>query len=180
MIVQLKDNQPALREKVEAITDTEKPVDTATTRDEGHGRNETRVVAVFEARNAVAETEWQDLVSSIIRVTRTVHRKVTKAGLWSTTSEVAYYLSVKPASASAFAHGVRSHWGVENRDHYPRDVSFGEDASRIRDNPGIFARLRSFSYNILRANKPDELSFPQARHKAAFRGVQGWRELIVT
>lgn len=34
-----------------------------------------------------------------------------------------------------------------------RDVSLGEDASRIRVNPGIFARLRSFALNILRKNK---------------------------
>jgi hypothetical protein len=33
-----------------------------------------------------------------------------------------------------------------------RDGSFAEDASRIRRNPGIFARLRSFAANILHFN----------------------------
>jgi hypothetical protein len=32
-----------------------------------------------------------------------------------------------------------------------RDVTFAEDASRIRKNPDILARLRSFAYNLLRA-----------------------------
>jgi predicted transposase YbfD/YdcC len=32
-----------------------------------------------------------------------------------------------------------------------RDVAFGEDASRIRKNPDIVARIRSFAYNLLRA-----------------------------
>jgi predicted transposase YbfD/YdcC len=180
LIVQLKDNQPTLRETVETVASAEKPVDTATTTNGGHGRNETRAVAVFDAHKAVAETEWRGLVSSIIKVTRIVHRKIVKTGLWDTTTEIAYYLSTKPAPASAFAHGVRDHWGVENRNHYPRDVSFREDDSRIRDNPGVFARLRSFAYNILSASKPKSLSFPQARLKTAFRGVEGWRELTVT
>ncbi|MBL4615780.1 MAG: hypothetical protein JKY27_13025, partial [Magnetovibrio sp.] len=36
--------------------------------------------------------------------------------------------------------------------HYVRDVSMCEDASRIRTNPGIFARARSFALNIMRTN----------------------------
>jgi hypothetical protein len=41
----------------------------------------------------------------------------------------------------------------KNRAHYVRDVTFAEDASRIRCNPGIFASLRSFAANILRFNQ---------------------------
>lgn len=177
LIVQLKDNQPTLRENVEAVAATTAPVDVATTENEGHGRDETRTVAVFDASKAVAGTEWQNLVSSIIRVTRIVHTSVPKTGFYNTTSEVAYYLSVKPASASAFSHGIRGHWGIENCNHYPRDTAFGEDASRIRTNPGIFARLRSFAYNILSINKTK--SFPQARLRAAFRGVPGLLKFTV-
>jgi hypothetical protein len=33
-----------------------------------------------------------------------------------------------------------------------RDRLLGEDASRIRCHPGIFARIRSFALNILRAH----------------------------
>jgi hypothetical protein len=33
-----------------------------------------------------------------------------------------------------------------------------EDASRIRINPGIFARLRSFALNILRANEEQNIT----------------------
>ena len=32
-----------------------------------------------------------------------------------------------------------------------RDTAFAEDASRIRKNPDIAARLRSFAYNLIRA-----------------------------
>jgi hypothetical protein len=44
------------------------------------------------------------------------------------------------------------------RSHYTRDVTLREDASRIRRNPGIFARLRSFAYNILRFNQSDTIA----------------------
>ena len=46
---------------------------------------------------------------------------------------------------------IRSHWRIENGSHYVRDVAFAEDASRIRKNPDIAVRLRSFAYNLLRA-----------------------------
>jgi hypothetical protein len=39
-----------------------------------------------------------------------------------------------------------------------------EDASRIRKNPGIFARIGSFAYNILRINQSDTIA-----HGSEFR-----------
>ena len=47
--------------------------------------------------------------------------------------------------------------------------SFAEDASRIRCNPGIFARLRSFAANILRFNGIHNVS--DGRHRIAFGGI---------
>src|SRR5688572_30640393 len=42
--------------------------------------------------------------------------------------------------------------GIENRDHYVRDVTMGEDDSRNRQRPGGMARIRSAALNILRVN----------------------------
>jgi predicted transposase YbfD/YdcC len=56
--------------------------------------------------------------------------------------------------AAVCADTIRNHWSIENRSHYVRDGSFAEDASRIRCNPGIFARLRSFAANVLRVPHP--------------------------
>ncbi len=52
-----------------------------------------------------------------------------------------------------------------------------EDASRIRSNPGVFARLRSFAYNILKANRIDTLA--QDRYRAALGGLQRLLKLLV-
>ena len=60
---------------------------------------------------------------------------------------------IPPHRRMQAATAIRGHWHVENTLHYTRDVTFREDHSRIRHNPGIFARLRSFAYNILRRNR---------------------------
>ncbi len=61
-------------------------------------------------------------------------------------------------SAEAFCTAIREYWGIENQNHYVRDVTLGEDASRIRVNPHIFAKLRSFALNILRNNQVENVS----------------------
>jgi hypothetical protein len=75
-----------------------------------------------------------------------------------------------PASACHAATAVRCHWHVENALHYTRDVTFQEDQSRIRHKPGVFARLRSFAYNILRRNRSS--TFSQDRYAAALAGAE--------
>jgi len=47
---------------------------------------------------------------------------------------------------------IINHWGIENKNHYVRDVSLQEDASRIRVNAYNLSVLRSLALNILRKN----------------------------
>lgn len=47
---------------------------------------------------------------------------------------------------------------TRHRSHYVRDVTLAEDASRIRINPGIMARLRSYVLNIARANGAENIA----------------------
>ncbi len=72
-------------------------------------------------------------------------------------------------TAARAAEAIRAHWRIENTSHYSRDVTLGEDRSRIRTNPGVFARLRSFAFNILKANRTDTLS--QDRYRAGLAGI---------
>ena len=46
----------------------------------------------------------------------------------------------------------RGHWGIENRVHYVRDVTLGEDASRIRtaSAPQVLAATRNAILSLLR------------------------------
>ena len=70
------------------------------------------------------------------------------------TNETRYYISSSSETAQKIAKRIRGYWGVENKVHYVRDVTQGEDASRIRTTPviQIFALARNFSLNLYRDN----------------------------
>ena len=127
------------------------PLDRHETVDRGrHGRQEHRRVEVFEVEGRLPPG-WREVVACAARVSRLSWCKDTRAGLWRPRREVAYYVSQVRLDAEDFGRAVRAHWGIENRDHHVRDRILREDDSRIRRKPGIFARLRSFALNILRA-----------------------------
>ena len=168
-IIQLKDNQPTLLQNAETACASLLPTSSDTSITTARNRHEARTADVFSADRVVANTEWKPLIKGIVRVTRDVLHRSAKTGLWSSTSEVAYYLAGSAVSASHSATAIRSHWHVENKLHYTRDVTFQKDQSRIRHNPGVFARIRSFGYNILRRNQTR--TFSQDRYAAALAGL---------
>jgi predicted transposase YbfD/YdcC len=89
---------------------------------------------------------------------KTAFSKKTKFKLWEVTEETAWFLSTCSVSAQAAAEAIRGHWGIENRSHHVRDTAFAEDASRIRKNLTILARLRSFALNICRAHNAPNIA----------------------
>ena len=115
-------------------------------------RHESRAIEVFDAGPALEKTTWNGLITRIIRVTRSTLTRRAKDGMWVRREETSFYVCSAPVSAKKAATAIRRHWAIENQNHYVRDVSMLEDASRIRVNPGIFARARSFALNIARAN----------------------------
>ena len=88
------------------------------------------------------DAPWQTLVSCVARVSRLTYIKDTRSGLWLTREEVSYYPCQARHSAKVLGCAIRAHWGIENRAHYVRNVTLGEDASRIRTKPGMMARIR--------------------------------------
>lgn len=71
-----------------------------------------------------------------------------------TTRETVYgisSLSVAQADASRLLELTRGHWGIENGLHYKRDVTMGEDASRVRQEaaPQVMAALRNSIIHLL-------------------------------
>ena len=95
---------------------------------------------------------WQGLIGCVARVSRLTYTKDTRSGLWPTRKETGYYACQVRGDATFLARAIRAHWGIENRAHYVRDATLGEDGSRIRNRPDVMARIRSVALNILRAN----------------------------
>jgi len=122
-----------------------------------HNRIECRSVAIFINPHLTDAEKWH-WGKVVIKVKRTRREFDTKTKQWKNSVATAFYISTIILNAQEFCQAIRTHWGIENRNHYVRDVTLGEDTSRIRVNPNIFAKLRSFALNILRINKVENVS----------------------
>ena len=170
LIVGVKDNQPTLHQKIQEVSATTTPLRSVHSHDTGRNRDERRTVTAFYPASSLADTDWHPHVTTIIRVERDVYTRNAKTGLLRHSAETAFYVSNTPVTAPRAAQAIRAHWRIENTSHYSRDVTLGEDHSRIRTNPGVFARLRSFAFNILKANQTDTLR--QDRYRAGLAGIK--------
>lgn len=157
MVVRVKGNQPKLLEIAQQLAQGPAAESTFSTFEDNHGRMELRDVTVFHAKAEDFDQEWGGLFQTVAEVFRRTTFQ-DRHGQWRQRVETAYYLSTVKFGTKELASIIRRHWGIENRLHYVRDVTFCEDASRIRKKPGIFARVRSFALNIMRKNKLKNIS----------------------
>jgi len=76
------------------------------------------------------------------------------------TSETMFYISSLTLDAGEFAERIRSHWQVENRLHWVKDVVMGEDRMPVCDGHALsnFAIVRSIAVNLFRANGFDSIT----------------------
>jgi predicted transposase YbfD/YdcC len=158
VIAQVKDNQKSLLKDCQRIAQTSTPDEiyqepVTKTRN----RIESRKVEIFVSPTLTDAQKW-DLVEVVVKVERYRQLFDTKSKTWKNSDETSFYISTIVLSAQEFCHAIRNHWGIENRNHHVRDVTMGEDRSRIRTNPHIFAKLRSFALNILRKNNVENVS----------------------
>ena len=78
-------------------------------------------------------------------------------------------LSFIRAGADRLLQLTRVHWQIENRSHWVRDVTFGEDRSQVRKGtlPQMMAALRNVVIGLLRHQRfrfiPDGFDFFSAR-----------------
>ena len=127
---------------------------TAETLEKGHGRIETRKIAV--SAEVVPHLEWPG-AAQVARIER--ERRIGDK----VSSEIAYIvtsLTAAEASPERLLALVRAHWGIENRLHYVRDVSMNEDRCRVRAGGRVLATLRNLVISLIRTRG---LSVPEAR-----------------
>lgn len=159
LLVQVKANQPTLFEHLTATYPAQPPQDWRHTHEIGHhNRIEQRLTRTWRLPAGTGIEEWHDRFCTLVEIQRHTEVLDTRKKDWMLRQETGYYVSTVTLSAADAAHAVRAHWGIENRLHYVRDVTLGEDASRIRRNPGLFALLRSFALNLLRFNDVSNIS----------------------
>ena len=102
----------------------------AKTVQKGHGRLEMRELWSSTQMNAWFEQQWAG-IAQIFRLRR--HSTTLKDG--NIREEIVYGLTNLPrrqANAARLLAYQQAHWRIENRLHYRRDVTMGEDASQVR------------------------------------------------
>lgn len=141
-LLAVKENHKALHEDVKlffdaAIGQADEPLLTHTMEpDNGHGRLDERQVW---ASGDVAwlrrrHPDWPDLCGIVCIQSRRLDFATGKQSI-----QRRYYLtSLDPRQTGAARLGelVRGHWSIENELHWCLDVSFGDDAARVRKDHG--------------------------------------------
>lgn len=127
---------------------------TAKTVNKGHGRIESRELTT--ATLGVEQINWPG-VKQVCRIVRTR----TAAGV--TSRQVAYAITSVDrdhGDAQTLLRWWRGHWGIENRLHWIRDETFGEDRCRVRrGNAGqVLAGVRNIAINWLRSRKVTQIA----------------------
>jgi predicted transposase YbfD/YdcC len=147
-VLTVKKNQPALYDALSLFfAQPTAPLAEARTVDYARGRREERVLRTSTEMTLYLNDRWPAL-AQVGQLTRTVRTKE------STTQEVVYLIaSLAPTTAppARLLALVRAYWSIENKRHYVRDVTFGEDRSRLRtgDAPQILAALRNLVITLL-------------------------------
>jgi predicted transposase YbfD/YdcC len=171
----VKRNQPTLFEAIEVLFDSP-PIPASadeylryTYTNPGHGRIETRILESSTALNDYLK--WPGLAQVLRRTRRVVEVKTGEI------SEHVTFAMTSLARTQAWPQQLealwRAHWTIENRLHYVRNESMGEDRSTLRSGnaPHALAALRNAILALLRyegwSNIPDAFRyFAASVHKS--------------
>lgn len=158
-LLAVKANQPELFADVTLLFEQPPPGErfaTARTRDQHGDRYDVRTLRASSA--LVGYLDWpghQQVLQVVREVYAPAAAALTGPPATARQREVRYFVTSLPAAArdrrTAGGHPdqllrlVRRHWHIENRLHYVRDVTLGEDASTVRSGaaPQALAALRN-------------------------------------
>jgi predicted transposase YbfD/YdcC len=137
--------------------------------DSGHGRIEIRRIRQSTNLKWVpAAKDWKGAKSfAMVESERHIGDKITM--------EIRYFISSLPLDAPRMLAAIRSHWAIENRMHWVLDMTFREDASRVRRGNAAenLSMIRRLVLNICRRNKTGK-SNPSKVRRA------GWNDDVRT
>jgi predicted transposase YbfD/YdcC len=145
-VFQVLENQPNLFAALNTLPWRQVPI-AARTEQRDRGRHEVRTIQVIDAPEHIRDLFPH--VQQVFLVERriTEHDQTTYQAVLHVTSLTAAQAS--PADLLAY---VRTHWTIENRVHWVRDVTYGEDASQVRTGnaPRVMAAFRNLAISLLR------------------------------
>lgn len=133
--------------------------------DKGHGRIEERHLTVtnhLDWMDAKERRSWLGLCSLVHM------RSVRVMADGSRSEQDRYWLTSLEPNAPKLLDLSRSHWSIENQCHWVLDVTYGEDASRIRSGHAArnVALMRRLSHNLLKHDQTVKDSVAGKRKRA--------------
>jgi predicted transposase YbfD/YdcC len=156
-VLTVKQNSPALWAELDALN--WQKARRHITEERRHGRREKRTIQVLPVPAPVRRRFPHARQAALIEryVTRTIRVKKGKRSVKKTVkSAIAVFiitsLDAREAAPAHLAGYVRGQWTIENKVHWVRDVTYGEDASRVRTGPRprIMATLRNLAIGLIR------------------------------
>ncbi|MEN8655280.1 ISAs1 family transposase [Streptomyces sp. 21So2-11] len=144
-ILVVKGNQKRLRRRLRHLPWREVPLQHRT-REQGHGRREIRRLKVCTVQPGLLFPHAVQAIEVKRRRTNRTTNKTTINTIYAVTS-----LAPEQATPERLAELIRGHWQVEAL-HHVRDVTFAEDASRVRTGtaPRAMATLRNLAIGLIR------------------------------
>lgn len=154
-----KGNQPTLHDQLRALPWRDVPIVHSET-GKSHGRVEQRSLQIVQIAAGIAFPH----AALAIRLTRV--RAPRGARRQTQTVYAITDLTWSQIIPAEIAHAMRSHWHIENKVHWVRDVTFYEDHSQIRTGhaPTNMAALRNFAIGVHRRDDPDANIAKTCRH----------------
>lgn len=145
-IFTVKGNRPKLLTELTGLPWKDVAI-AASTKGKAHGRVEERALKVVTVSRGIGFPH----AAQAIQLVRRTKRK--KSARWHT--EIVYAITSFTAEriqGAELLSILRRHWAIENELHWVRDVTFGEDASRIRTGtgPAMMAALRNLAISLAR------------------------------
>ena len=145
-LLTVKGNQPALRKQLAQLPWAQ--VDAAHTQhDRGHGRIEKRTLKIVSIDAGILFPHAAQAMQITRKVRRITNRKWRTETVYAVTD-----LTAAQAGGRQLGAWLRGHWSIENKLHWVRDVTFGEDQSQARtgSGPQVMATLRNLAISLLR------------------------------
>jgi hypothetical protein len=132
----------------------------------GHGRIEWRQLQALSVPVHLNWLEWPGRAQVFALERRTTCKKSGRQRqekVYGITS-----LTAAQASPQRLLELCRGHWGIENRSHWVRDVTFDEDRSTVRRGslPQIMAALRNTVIGLMRLAGKTNIAAACRRHAA--------------
>jgi predicted transposase YbfD/YdcC len=180
-LLQVKANQPATLHALEEFFLDADQRDwrdirhtTASTKDHGHGRDETHQAWACPVRGPWSDGLGWDGLRHIVRT----RRQRTLAGV--TTSQDHCDITNESAGADCILTMARQHWGIDAKTHWVFDVACNEDRCRVRKDHAAHNRItiRRFVPNLLRRNPTPKPMGLRRRRKTASYNMKRLTELL--